>query len=46
MTTSAPLTRGANRSVTEVHDEQELARAQALEARIIGINNRDLKTLA
>ena len=31
--------------VTEVHDEQELARAQALEARIIGINNRDLRTL-
>ncbi|HUG27160.1 MAG TPA: bifunctional indole-3-glycerol-phosphate synthase TrpC/phosphoribosylanthranilate isomerase TrpF [Gemmatimonadales bacterium] len=32
--------------VTEVHTEQELARAQTLEARIIGINNRDLTTLA
>ena len=31
--------------ITEVHDEVELARAAALEARIIGINNRDLKTL-
>jgi indole-3-glycerol phosphate synthase/phosphoribosylanthranilate isomerase len=31
--------------VTEVHTEQELARAQTLEARIIGINNRDLSTL-
>ena len=32
--------------ITEVHDEDELARATALGADIIGINNRDLKTLA
>lgn len=32
--------------VTEVHTEQELARATALGARIVGINNRDLRTLA
>lgn len=32
--------------VTEVHDDQELARAQALGAQIIGLNNRDLRTLA
>lgn len=31
--------------LTEVHDEGELARAVALGARIVGINNRDLKTL-
>ena len=31
--------------ITEVHDEAELARAAALGADIIGINNRDLKTL-
>lgn len=31
--------------LTEVHDEAELARALALDARIIGINNRDLNTL-
>ena len=32
-------------AVLEVHDEQELQRALALGAGIIGINNRDLKTL-
>ena len=31
--------------ITEVHDEAEMARAAALGAEIIGINNRDLKRL-
>jgi len=31
-------------ALVEVHDEQELARALAIDAHIIGVNNRDLKT--
>lgn len=31
--------------IFEVHDEEELERARSLRPRIIGVNNRDLKTL-
>lgn len=33
-------------AIVEVHDEAELARARAVGARIVGINNRDLKSLS
>ena len=32
-------------ALVEVHNETELARAQALQARVVGINNRDLSSL-
>jgi indole-3-glycerol phosphate synthase/phosphoribosylanthranilate isomerase len=41
----AEAARFAMGAIVEVHDEAELARALALGARIIGINNRDLKSL-
>jgi indole-3-glycerol phosphate synthase/phosphoribosylanthranilate isomerase len=41
----ATATRLGLGTITEVHDEAELARASALEAPVIGVNNRDLRTL-
>lgn len=44
-TVMAAARRLAMDAIVEVHDEAELARAVALGADIVGINNRDLKTL-
>jgi indole-3-glycerol phosphate synthase/phosphoribosylanthranilate isomerase len=41
----AEAERFAMGAIVEVHDEAELERALALDAKIIGINNRDLKSL-
>ena len=42
----AEAARLAMDAIVEVHDEAELGRALALNARVVGINNRNLKTLA
>jgi indole-3-glycerol phosphate synthase/phosphoribosylanthranilate isomerase len=43
---SAEAARLSMDALTEVHGEKELERAIALGARVIGVNNRNLKTLA
>ena len=43
---TTPPTGASLAALVEVHDEPELRRAQAVGARLIGVNNRNLRTLA